>query len=152
MRILFIGGTGFISTTVSRQVVALGHELFLLNRGQRGGNAAGAASWWRTSARRRRCARPLGGLTFDVIVDWIAYAPQDIERDLALFGGLTRQFVFISSASIYQKAAGALRHHGIDAAVQSVLGIFAEQDCVRGAADAGLSGGGVSGDDHPGRR
>jgi nucleoside-diphosphate-sugar epimerase len=45
----------------------------------------------------------LRGLQFDVVVDWIAYAPKHIERDLALFQGRTRQFIFISSAAVYQK-------------------------------------------------
>ena len=40
---------------------------------------------------------------FDVVVDWIAFTPQDVERDLRLFSGKTEQFVFISSASAYQK-------------------------------------------------
>ncbi len=47
--------------------------------------------------------RALEGMEFDVVVDWIAYTPEDIERDLAVFGGRTKQFVFISSASAYQK-------------------------------------------------
>ena len=45
----------------------------------------------------------LGDLQFDAVVDWIAFTPEHIERDLALFKGRTRQFVFISSASVYQK-------------------------------------------------
>jgi nucleoside-diphosphate-sugar epimerase len=45
----------------------------------------------------------LAGLQFDVVVDWIAYKPEDIERDLALFRGQIKQFIFISSASAYQK-------------------------------------------------
>jgi len=45
----------------------------------------------------------LGDLKFDAVVDWIAYTAEDIERDLALFRGRTQQFVFISSASAYQK-------------------------------------------------
>ena len=103
MKILFIGGTGFISTAVSRQVIALGHELFLLNRGQRGANASGATSLVADISRPDQVRSVLGGLKFDVVVDWIAYAAPDIERDLALFRGLTRQFIFISSASAYQK-------------------------------------------------
>jgi nucleoside-diphosphate-sugar epimerase len=47
--------------------------------------------------------RALAGRRFDVVVDWIAFTPEDIERDLRLFGGRTDQFVFISSASAYQK-------------------------------------------------
>ena len=45
----------------------------------------------------------LRGLEFDVVVDWIAYTPEDIERDLALFRGRVGQYVFISSASAYEK-------------------------------------------------
>jgi len=106
MKILFIGGTGFISTSVSRQIVAFGHELFLLNRGKRGTNALGSQSLIADISRADEVRAALGGMKFDVIVDWIAYAPQDIERDLALFRGLTRQYVFISSASVYQKPPG----------------------------------------------
>jgi nucleoside-diphosphate-sugar epimerase len=47
--------------------------------------------------------RAIEGMDFDVVVDWIAYTPKDIERDIAVFGGRTKQFVFISSASAYQK-------------------------------------------------
>ncbi|HWD21112.1 MAG TPA: SDR family oxidoreductase [Verrucomicrobiae bacterium] len=103
MRILFVGGTGFISTSVSREIIARGHELFLLNRGQRGTNPAGSHSLVADISRADEVRSALGGLKFDVIVDWVAYAPQDIARDLALFTGLTRQYIFISSASIYQK-------------------------------------------------
>jgi nucleoside-diphosphate-sugar epimerase len=103
MKILFIGGTGFISTAVSRQIVALGHELFLLNRGKRGANPPGSQSLVADISRPDEVRAALGGMKFDVIVDWIAYAPPDIERDLVLFRGITRQFVFISSASVYQK-------------------------------------------------
>jgi nucleoside-diphosphate-sugar epimerase len=45
----------------------------------------------------------VGDAVFDVVVDWIAYTPQDIERDLALFRGRVKQYFFISSASAYQK-------------------------------------------------
>jgi len=48
-------------------------------------------------------AQKLGGQSFDAVVDWIGYTPADIERDLRLFRGRTRQFVFISSTSAYQK-------------------------------------------------
>jgi nucleoside-diphosphate-sugar epimerase len=103
MKILFVGGTGFISTSVSRQVVAHGHELFILNRGQRGANCPGSQTLVADISRPGEVHAALGGLKFDVVVDWIAYAPPDIERALALFRGLTAQYVFISSASVYQK-------------------------------------------------
>ena len=105
MNVLFIGGTGFISTAVSRMAVARGMELYLLNRGLRGREVAGAHGIVADAHRPDEVRAALRGLKLDVVVDWIAYTPADIERDLALFGdpGTVGQFVFISSASAYQK-------------------------------------------------
>jgi nucleoside-diphosphate-sugar epimerase len=108
MRVLFIGGTGFISTAVSRLAVEMGMELYLLNRGRREAERglaapAGSRSLVADIHDRAGLLRALEGMDFDVVVDWIAYTPEDIERDLQVFGGRTKQFVFISSASAYQK-------------------------------------------------
>jgi len=103
MRILFIGGTGFISTAVSRLVLARGWELFLLNRGQRHPNPPGCRSLVANIQNPQEIRAALADMRFDVVVDWIAYAAPDIERDLALFKGRTGHFIFISSASAYQK-------------------------------------------------
>jgi nucleoside-diphosphate-sugar epimerase len=103
MRILFVGGTGFISTAVSGLALARGWELFLMNRGQHHANPPGAKSLVANINRADQARAALGNLKFDVVVDWVAYAPADIERDLALFRGRTGQFIFISSASAYQK-------------------------------------------------
>jgi nucleoside-diphosphate-sugar epimerase len=103
MKILFVGGTGFISTAVSRLVMAKGWELFILNRGQRMPNPAGCKSLVVDVNNATQARAVLGDLKFDVIVDWVAYTPADIERDLALFRGRTGQYIFISSASAYQK-------------------------------------------------
>ena len=103
MRVLFIGGTGFISTAVSRQAVAQGFELYLLNRGSRPVHLPGSHSLTADIHKPEDVRAALQGLEFDVVVDWIAYAPDDIERDLALFRGRVKQYVFISSASAYQK-------------------------------------------------
>jgi nucleoside-diphosphate-sugar epimerase len=103
MRVLFIGGTGFISTTVSKQAIAKGIELYLLNRGSRLALLPGSYSLTADVHRLEDVRTALQDLEFDVVVDWIAYAPDDIERDLALFRGRVKQFVFISSASAYQK-------------------------------------------------
>jgi len=103
MRILFIGGTGFISTAVSRQAIDRGFELFVLNRGLRSAPPPGSHHLVADFHKPDEVRLALQGMEFDVVVDWIAYTPKDIERDLALFRGRTRQFVFISSASAYQK-------------------------------------------------
>ena len=103
MRVLFIGGTGFISTAVSRQAVAGGFDLYLLNRGSRLAHLPGTHSLTVDIRKPEDVRAALQHLEFDVVVDWIAYAPDDIERDLALFRGRVKQYVFISSASAYQK-------------------------------------------------
>jgi nucleoside-diphosphate-sugar epimerase len=96
LKILFIGGTGKISTAVSQQVVAKGHELYLLNRGLQSTNPPGSHRLTADINQPKAAHAALLGLEFDVVVDWVAY-------DLALFKGRTRQFIFISSASVYQK-------------------------------------------------
>jgi len=103
MKVLFIGGSGNISTSVSRMAIARGMDLTLLNRGKTTVDIPGAR--WLTADFHdlAETQEVLSNETFDVVVDWIAFTPQDIERDLALFAGKTGQFVFISSASAYQK-------------------------------------------------
>lgn len=103
MKVLFIGGTGFISTAVSRLAVARGIELYHLNRGQRPAEVDGVHHLRADVHDLAAAQAALRGLAFDVVVDWVAFTPEDIERDLALFRGRTGQFVFISSASAYQK-------------------------------------------------
>jgi nucleoside-diphosphate-sugar epimerase len=103
MKVLFIGGTGFISTAVSRQAVAKGLELYLLNRGLRSAAPHGAHSLTADIRQPEEVGAALRGLRFDVVVDWVAYTPDDIERDLSLFGGRVGQYVFISSAAVYRK-------------------------------------------------
>jgi nucleoside-diphosphate-sugar epimerase len=103
MKVLFIGGTGFISMAVSRQAIAKGLDLFLLNRGLRPPSVPGAHALTADIHKPEEVREALRGLQFDVVVDWIAYTPEDIERDLALFKGRVTQYIFISSASAYQK-------------------------------------------------
>ena len=109
MRVLFIGGTGFISGAVSRLLIETGCELYLLNRGQRQTELPGARQLVADIRKPEEVRVALGDLHFDAVVDWIAFAPADIERDLALFRGCTAQYVFISSASAYQKPPASHR-------------------------------------------
>ena len=106
MKILFIGGTGNISSACSELAVARGHELFILNRSisKKYPVPEGATVLQADIYRdETRLATLLAGHHFDAVVDYIAYTVNDIERDLRLFRGKTDQFVFISSASAYQK-------------------------------------------------
>lgn len=103
MKVLFIGGTGFISTAVSRLAIEKGFELYLLNRGLRAAEFPGSHQLIADIHNPESMRNALKNLKFDVIVDWIAFTPEDIQRDIELFRGRTKQFVFISSASVYQK-------------------------------------------------
>jgi nucleoside-diphosphate-sugar epimerase len=103
MKVLFIGGTGLISSACTRLAVEQGIELFLLNRGHHPDRQLGATTIVADINDQAVTAQALAGHRFDVVVNWIAFTPEDIERDLQLFGGITSQYIFISSASAYQK-------------------------------------------------
>jgi len=103
MKALFIGGTGLISSASTRLAIAQGIDLFLLNRGSQADIPAGATSLVADIRDQAATTRALAEHRFDVVVDWIAYTIADIERDLELFRDTTRQYIFISSASAYQK-------------------------------------------------
>lgn len=104
MKILFIGGTGIISSACSKLAVARGIELYLLNRGKSTTRPAPeGAHLLQGDIRDPQSARAaLNGMTFDAVVNWIAFTPEHIQTDLELFSGRTGQYVFISSASAYQ--------------------------------------------------
>lgn len=103
MKILFIGGTGVISSASSALAVQRGMELYLLNRGKSIRPIPTAAVQLEGDIRQPEVVRKLlAGHTFDAVVDWIAFTAQHIEADLELFSGRTKQFIFISSASVYQ--------------------------------------------------
>jgi len=106
MKALFIGGTGLISSAVSRLAVERGIDLTLLNRGQRDEFFPAGAEQIVADARDRASVREaLRGKSFDVVAEWIAYTPEQAAADVELFAGRTGQYLFISSASAYQKPA-----------------------------------------------
>ncbi len=109
MRVLFVGGTGIISSACSRLALAQGLELFLLNRGTRPDLPSGATNLIADIRDPEAVTRLLNGRRFDAVVNWIAFTPADIERDLQLFRDKTRQYIFISSASAYQKPVSYYR-------------------------------------------
>jgi len=106
MRVLFIGGTGLISSACSELAIQRGMDLTILNRRKselypvpEGVHLLQADIRGDLSKLRN----VLGNQYYDVIVDWIAYTPEDIERDISIFQEKTGQFIFISSASAYRK-------------------------------------------------
>jgi nucleoside-diphosphate-sugar epimerase len=110
LRVLFIGGTGTISSACVRRAVELGFDVHVLNRGRsavrplpdgvrvlaadvRDAAAVGAA---------------LGPAEYDVVANFVAYAPEHVQADVDLFSGRAGQYVFVSSASTYQKPVARL--------------------------------------------
>ncbi|WP_053376129.1 SDR family oxidoreductase [Paenibacillus sp. FJAT-27812] len=104
MKVLFIGGTGLISEAVSKLAIARGIELYLFNRGKRDDFVPEGAKTIIGDIRdSKAAAAALEGHRFDVVVDWIAFTPEHVSVDIELFRGRTKQYIFISSASAYQK-------------------------------------------------
>jgi nucleoside-diphosphate-sugar epimerase len=104
MRVLFIGGTGIISTASTELAVSRGFEVAVLNRGRTPAPLPpGVERLTLDIDDAAAAAAALAGRSFDAVVDFVAYTPAHAERDIRLFGGRTRQYVFISSASAYQK-------------------------------------------------
>ena len=105
MKVLFIGGTGLISSACSELAVRRGIDLFILNRARSSKYSVPAGATLLTGDIHDTAAMRalLAAHTFDCVVDWVAFTPQDAQNDIDLFTGKTRQFIFISSASVYQK-------------------------------------------------
>lgn len=109
MKALFIGGTGTISTSITRLCVQQGWELYLLNRGNRPDAVPEGAKVIVGDVSNVQDVRTkLEGMHFDVVADFIAYAKADVQRDVELFREKTNQYIFISSASGYQKPLSSL--------------------------------------------
>lgn len=110
MKILFIGGTGTISMAITRLLAAQGHELYLLNRGHRN---AGLPENVQIIAcdinNEAEAAEKIAGMAFDCVGEFIGFVPQQLERDYRLFADKTKQFIYISSASAYQKPPKGFR-------------------------------------------
>jgi len=104
MKILFIGGTGTISAAISKLLIVQGHDLYLLNRGQRNETLPeGAHCLIADINDEAKVAGLIKNLNFDCVADFIAFVPEHLQRDYRLFKNKTKQFIFISSASVYQK-------------------------------------------------
>jgi len=102
MKVLFIGGTGNISTSSSCLALEEGIELWHLNRGSSGNPIRGVTTIHCDVNDTNALKSALDGHEWDCVVNWIAFKPEDVERDIALFTGKTEHYIFISSASCYQ--------------------------------------------------
>jgi len=111
MNILFIGGTGTISSAITRQIISNNnHQLYLINRGTRNNNLSDNVTLIQADINDEDAvSEKIKDLNFDVVADFIAFTSEQLERDYRLFNGKTKQFIFISSASAYQKPLSDFR-------------------------------------------
>lgn len=105
MKILFIGGTGTISTAISKLLISQKEDLYILNRGTRNKELGTEGVKYITCDvnNEKQVSNLIKDLSFDVVADFIAFDSSSLERDYRLFKNKTKQFIFISSASAYQK-------------------------------------------------
>lgn len=104
MKALFIGGTGTISSAISISLIKQDWELYLLNRGNNNDRIPEGAKLIKANINDEEYVSTLiKDHNFNVVADFIAFEPTQIERDIRLFKGKTEQYIFISSASAYQK-------------------------------------------------
>ena len=105
MKALFIGGTGTISMAISKLLLEKGWELYLINRGNRNQDPRLKGAHFITVDinDEKAASEKLADMTFDVACDFIGFVPEQLERDYRLLKGKVRQFMYISSASAYQK-------------------------------------------------
>lgn len=109
MKILFIGGTGIISTAISELLLKQGHELYLVNRGTHNNVLPEGVFEIKADIHSAESEEIIKNyiqkenLIFDAVADFIAFEPSQIERDRRIFNANTKQYIFISSCSVYQK-------------------------------------------------
>lgn len=104
MKVLFIGGTGIISSACSRLALSRGIDLYHLNRGESAGirPISGVKSLRADIRDPDQTREALGDHEFDVVVNWITFTTEHLQNDINIFSGRTRQYVFISTAALYE--------------------------------------------------
>lgn len=103
LRVLFLGGTGTISTACVRAAVAAGHHVTVFNRGNRDRDLPEQVQHVTGDVRNADDIRAAVGDGVDVVADFLSFVPEHVETVLAAAEGRTRQYIYISSASAYEK-------------------------------------------------
>lgn len=104
MKVLLIGGTGTISSAITRLLAEKGEEVWLLNRGSRNEGLPNNVRIITADINNEaETAEKISDMKFDAVCEFIGFVPSHIERDYRLFSGKTKQYIYISSASAYQK-------------------------------------------------
>lgn len=109
MKILIIGGTGVISSYVTKQL-AENHEVFVLNRGHHPSDLPVNVTLLTADVMQPvSFMKAMEGLTFDCVIDFIAFSRYDVKRDIGVFAGKIKQYIFISSATCYERPVSNYR-------------------------------------------
>jgi nucleoside-diphosphate-sugar epimerase len=108
MKVLFIGGTGIISSACSALALEQGIELYHFNRGKSHRKIDGVVTITGDIRNPAEAKKILAGYEFDVAVNWISFVPEHVQADVSLFRGRVSQYIFISSASAYRKPVDKL--------------------------------------------
>ena len=103
MKILFVGGTGIISTHCVEVALERGWDVTLLNRGRSAAPPDGCTQVTADIRDPDQARAALGNREFDAVVDWVSFVPEHIETGIDLFRDRAGQWVFISTASAYEK-------------------------------------------------
>ena len=107
--ILYLGGTGTISAACVRRSVERGHDVTVVNRGSARRELPDAVTVACADVHDAAGLKDaLGGREFDAVADFLSFSPTDVSTGLEVFEGRTGQYVFISSASAYQKPPARL--------------------------------------------
>ena len=104
--VLFIGGTGQISLPCVELAVAKGHKVSVFNRGQREESLPKGVTSIEGDMKDPKSYAQLGQQNWDVVAQFMVFTPDQMQQDIATFAGKTGQYIFISSASVYQKEIG----------------------------------------------
>ena len=128
MKVLFIGGTGTISTSCSDLCIKKGMDLWIINRGNRSWRLRKEANFIAADINNEygKVSALLNKHKWDCVVDWVAFTPEQIQRDINLFIGKTKQYVFISSASVYKGASPGSRIKEGDQVDNAIAAPYAE--------------------------
>jgi nucleoside-diphosphate-sugar epimerase len=106
MRVLVIGGTGLISTAITRQLVERGDDVILYNRGRREADVPDVARLYGDRTDHAAFEAQMAGAgPFDAVIDMVAFVPQDVQSAVRAFKGCTGQYVFCSTVDVYTKPA-----------------------------------------------
>ncbi|MCI8396872.1 MAG: NAD-dependent epimerase/dehydratase family protein [Clostridia bacterium] len=104
MKILFIGGTGILSTDIVKLCIKKGHEVYIINRGHNNKELEQNVKFIIVDINKsEEVKKKVSGMYFDVVIDFLSYTESQLRSKLQIFNNNCSQYIFISSATVYRK-------------------------------------------------